>query len=321
MVDILMATYNGDVYISDQIKSILSQTYQSWNLLISDDGSSDNTLSIIDYYVKGDDRICSVPSRNRWGNAAGNFLGLLTYSTSDYVMFSDQDDVWDRNKIEASLEIMHELEGEYGKDVPLLVFTDSRVVDSELNVLLPSFVSTLGWNPEMITLPQAVYGNVAQGSTMLMNRQLANLITRNADFGAETMHDWIALLLALSAGHVRYLDAQTMSYRQHERNAIGAKEKLSFMAWLIGYIKRSHAVRGSMRESKNREEKSLYVARTLLRSVGDVLSDENRRALTEVSAMAGSSLFFKIGVYRKYHLTLPGSLRSKLYQYLGLLQI
>ena len=99
-IEILMATYNGETYIREQIDSIINQTYKNWILLVRDDNSKDNTVSIIEEYEKKDSRIRLL--RDKKGNLGfvRNFEELMANSLEDFIMFSDQDDYWIENRIE-----------------------------------------------------------------------------------------------------------------------------------------------------------------------------------------------------------------------------
>ena len=98
-IEILMATYNGEKYIGEQINSIINQTYTNWNLLIRDDGSKDKTLNIIKKYEKMDNRIILIRDNKDNLGFVKNFEELLKISSSELIMFSDQDDVWKKDKI------------------------------------------------------------------------------------------------------------------------------------------------------------------------------------------------------------------------------
>jgi len=100
-VDILMATYNGEKYIKNQLLSLQQQTFSDWNLLIRDDGSTDNTLDIIQEFKKHDSRIKIIETDGVKGRGPGrNFLELTKCSLSKYVIFCDQDDIWFEKKLE-----------------------------------------------------------------------------------------------------------------------------------------------------------------------------------------------------------------------------
>ena len=109
-IDILMATYNGGKYVEEQLKSIISQSYENWNLVIRDDGSSDNTLKILNEYSKNDKRIHIISDNKGNLGLVKNFEELMKRSTEEYIMFSDQDDVWVDNKINILLQKMLEIE-------------------------------------------------------------------------------------------------------------------------------------------------------------------------------------------------------------------
>ena len=98
-IDILLATYNGEKHIKAQILSILAQDNENWNLIIHDDGSTDNTINIIKGFCAIDNRINLIEDNIRFGNPANNFLHLLKKSTANYIMFCDQDDIWFDNKL------------------------------------------------------------------------------------------------------------------------------------------------------------------------------------------------------------------------------
>ena len=109
-LDILLATYNGEKFLKEQINSLLDQSYKNWKLLIRDDMSTDCTMAILsDYISKYPDKIKLLKSNKRLGPCQ-SFNYLLQKSDSDYVMFCDQDDIWLPEKIELSLKKMRSLE-------------------------------------------------------------------------------------------------------------------------------------------------------------------------------------------------------------------
>ena len=102
-IDILLATYNGEKYLSELIDSILSQTYKNIRLIISDDCSKDNTREILDKYKKEDSRVIVYKQEQNQGYVK-NFEFLLKKVESNYYMLADQDDVWLPEKVEKSLQ-------------------------------------------------------------------------------------------------------------------------------------------------------------------------------------------------------------------------
>ncbi|MGB9620934.1 MAG: glycosyltransferase [Brevinematia bacterium] len=139
-VEILVATFNGEKYIKELLESLLWQTYKNIKITIHDDGSKDKTLGILmEYNQKYPDIINLINDNIVTGSALRNFELLLAKSSEDYVIFADQDDVWLLNKVEITLSKMLELEKKCGKNIPLLVYTNTKVVDEKINVLSEDF--------------------------------------------------------------------------------------------------------------------------------------------------------------------------------------
>lgn len=222
-VDILMATFNGALYLSEQLDSLIAQTHEDWRLFVSDDGSSDETLTILERYASCDPRIRVVATEGGWGSARDNFWSLLPYAESPYVAFCDQDDVWDVDKIERCLAAMRELETASSEDTPLLVFSDMRVVNRRLNVLHDSFERLRNAIPLDSSFSHLLAINEAAGCSMMMNKSLVAVMLEESDVDEVIMHDWWAILVAAAFGKIAYIDSPLMSYRQHGANSLGAR--------------------------------------------------------------------------------------------------
>lgn len=226
-IEVLLATYNGERYLQEQIDSVLVQTYPNVHILARDDGSRDRTSEILRSNAERfPDRFCILPTGQRSGSAQANFLHLLSISTAPYIAFCDQDDLWIPEKLSLSYAAMDRLEAKRGSNTPLLVFTDLELVDEELRTTHASFWQYEGIRPDTIHNLRLLLGkNVVTGSTALLNRPMANLarrMPRNV-----VMHDrWIALLANLF-GDAIWLPQKTVKYRQHQGNVIGAVAQAS----------------------------------------------------------------------------------------------
>lgn len=227
-IDILLAVYNGEKFVSDQIHSILNQSFSSHRLLIRDNASEDNTCQIIQEIAsKHEGRVSLTPSTTNDG-VIGNFHALMKQAKAPYIMFSDADDVWLPEKIAKTMHLMKDLERKYGVDTPFLVHTDLTVVDRQLNVIHPSFRHYSHLQSHNHELPRQLVQNAITGCTVLINQSLLKLAL---PLPSEiVMHDWWLGLVASLMGKIGFLDEPTMLYRQHGGNDTGAK-KYGFLSY------------------------------------------------------------------------------------------
>jgi len=230
LVHILMATYNGEKYIKQQIDSIIAQSHQEFVLYINDDNSSDATFDIASEYAqKEPNKIIVTRNKVNSGSAKRNFFGMLATHKHDYLMLCDQDDVWLPDKISKTMIKMKELENLHGVNMPILVHTDLCVVNQDLQLINSSHKQAMGLDFTRIALQQVLIQNVVTGNTVMYNRSLSELIGCEPEYFI--MHDWWLKLIASSFGKIGSLgESQTVLYRQHGKNEVGAKDihKLSY---------------------------------------------------------------------------------------------
>lgn len=226
---ILLATYNGERYLRQQLDSLFGQTSQNFRLVIHDDGSTDSTVEIInEYRDKYPDRI-EIFYGNSCGGPKENFLWMFGRVEADYYLFCDQDDVWFPEKFERSIEALEEAEGTIhyeGDEIqPVCVFTDMTVVDENLNNLSDSFIRYIGRLPSNTAYTQILIDNPAAGCTMCFNRQLRDLVVQlvpSLDMNNIPMHDVLILEIAAIMGKVVAIDEPLAYYRQTGHNTMGA---------------------------------------------------------------------------------------------------
>ncbi len=237
MVDILLATYNGEKYLREQLNSIFYQTYEDWKIIIIDDCSTDKTCSIImEYQSKYPSKIEFRRNNKNAGNPALNFFELLKMSTSKYAMFCDQDDVWLNNKINLTLVAMKKLESG-NENLPVLVHTDLTVVDSNLNVISNSMFRYQKLNGSAKTLTELIVQNSVTGCTVMLNKKLVSMCC-NVPLSV-IMHDWWVALIAAAFGKIGLVNKSTMLYRQHESNQVGSKDVASLLFLCNKFLHRS----------------------------------------------------------------------------------
>ena len=218
-VDILLATYNGEKYIREQIDSILNQTYKEFRLLISDDGSIDGTRDILNEYKAKDDRIEIFMQEENLG-VVKNFEFLLKKVEAKYYMFSDQDDIWKDEKIEKSLKKIEE-----GFD---LVYSDLEVVDENLNVTYESYWKLKGIYKKIKKYNnfESLYlNNFITGCTVISKKELIDSFMPLPNISKFVLHDyWISLIISQN-GKIAYIEEPLIKYRQHKNNKVGSKKK------------------------------------------------------------------------------------------------
>lgn len=224
MVDILLATYNGEKFLEQQLNSIFNQSYQNFRLIVKDDNSSDNTLEILKKYKeKYQDKFILIEEEKYFNCAKNNFFYLLNYSDSNYIMFCDQDDVWFYDKIEVTLHQMKLLQNQYGLNKPFLVYTDLCVCDENLNIISKSMIKYQSLLNREAYLGELLVQNNVTGCTVMINNVCRDMLYY--EFSKNIlMHDWWLAILCKTFGHISYLRRPTIFYRQHGNNSVGAKK-------------------------------------------------------------------------------------------------
>lgn len=205
-VDILMATYNGEKYVAQQIRSLQNQTYEDWNLWVHDDGSSDYTVGIVRRMAETDHRIRLVEDGVRLHSPAWNFMHLLAFSKAEYTMFCDQDDIWLENKLEVLMEAM----SFRNQELPQAVYGNGYIYKVDTGEISgKALLST------PTRLGDALFANGGvQGCAILMNRSLREICMDTPP--VLCMHDHLVTLAALTFGNLTYVDCPLMLYRRHE---------------------------------------------------------------------------------------------------------
>lgn len=223
MIAILLSTYNSSIYLHNQLDSILNQTYKDFKIYITDDGSLDNTIEIINEYVNEYSNIIFLKTNNKGSKSLKSFLWLVDNIDAKYYLFADHDDIWIEKKIEISLNKLQQLELLYPQ-LPVLVHTDLIVVDKNLNLINNSFWKFSKINPKILnTFNFLAVHNGVVGCTMIFNKFAKNSIIKINKFTA--MHDsWITLCALKNNGIIGYVETPTVYYRQHNNNVIGFKK-------------------------------------------------------------------------------------------------
>ncbi len=302
MIDILLASYNGEGFISEQIESVLKQSFPDWRLIIQDDCSSDNTAEIAQKYAdQYPDKITLYRRETPSGSARNNFFSMLPLAESEYIMFADQDDYWLEDKIKETYEKMRLLESE-SPDVPLLVHTDLTVADEKLNVISRSMFSYQGLDKRAAAFNRLLAQNNITGCTMMVNRRLLDLVKYH---NKALMHDWWFGLIASSMGKIGFVDKPLILYRQHGGNELGAVDGHS--------AGRAVSAARDKSGSKKRVTLTYEQAAAFGEIYGGMLSDNSRMLLEKFSSIPQKNKAARICTILKYNF-LKQSLITKIGQ-------
>lgn len=218
---ILMGSYNGGPFIGEQLDTIERQTYRNWYLTVSDDGSSDRTLDVLRAYQH---RWGVNQLRVRQGPGRGfcrNFLSLACNpgTQSDYYAFSDQDDLWEPEKLARALAWLDTLPS----DIPALYCGRTKSVD-ELG-------RELGVSPYFQRPPSfrnALVQSIAGGNTMVFNEAARQLLfAAGSDIDVPSHDWWLYILVTGCSGVVRYDPDPMLLYRQHGGNLVGSNTSVA----------------------------------------------------------------------------------------------
>jgi glycosyltransferase involved in cell wall biosynthesis len=290
LIDILLATFQGGAFLSEQLDSLFAQTCQDFRIVVRDDGSTDDTMAILQKYAAHrPGRIEVLPPDGQRLGASGSFARLLGVSQAPYRMFCDQDDVWMSDKVAVSLTAMHDLERDKGSHTPLLVSTDLKVVNEELQVISDSFWGYQRIHPERLKrLSRVLVQNFATGCTVMLNRALADLAL---PIPAEAiMHDWWLALVASRFGKAQPLARATVLYRQHGRNDVGAR-RWRFQAGVKNFFFHREGRQAAIAEQEKVYLKLEEQALAFARRFGTRLSPEERATIGALAEFRGRRFF------------------------------
>ncbi len=210
LISIAMATYNGEKYLEEQLKSIYAQTYKNIEVIVTDDCSIDRTVEILEQYVKSHGLKCFVNEKNM--GFVKNFEKAISLCTGEYIALSDQDDIWEADKIHT---LYHHI-----KDA-LLIHSDASLIDEVGKVINSSYAQ----NSQKVLRKDIIeyfFNNDVTGCTMMFSRKLLSTVLPIPENAIS--HDWWIAIQAKRQGKITYVPKGLIRYRQHEDNQLGATE-------------------------------------------------------------------------------------------------
>ena len=220
---VAMSTYNGERFLAEQLASVCTQTRPVDEIVVSDDGSSDGTLRILDEFRRAHPEIRwhVLTSEQNHGFRA-SFLRAIRACSGEILFLCDQDDRWAPGKVETMLRYFE------ANPAMLSLISDFKTIDANGNLLNPSAPTENLWvsdrvlrapsAPVQISLSEMLGRNQGQGCAMAVRRELAQEYIRLDQLWT---HDWILNLLAALHGGLYYCPDQLLFYRLHGSNVIG----------------------------------------------------------------------------------------------------
>ena len=288
-INVLLASYNGEKFIREQIESILAQKTEGFELklFVRDDGSTDSTLDILHEY-ENDGKLKLFTGENK--GFAKNFLTLLALcDEADYYSFSDHDDIWEEDKVLRAFNML-ESQSEEDKKSPLLYFSNYEFYNDDMTSHTPHDMGDLipGFLNALLDCP-------ALGCTQVINNVARKEIVENLpDFVVG--HDCWVYMVCAGLGKAIYDSSVTMKFRRHSGSA--SAEGMSFFKlqlWRVRtYFKKD---RFSLIRKMIRNFKEIY---------GDSLSPENKELLDLYSEEQHTLL---LGLKKAFH---KGRFRPKM---------
>ncbi len=257
----MMATYNGANFLAGQLDSIENQTMQNWVLIVSDDGSSDQTLSILEHYQSrwGRGRL-QIRSGPREGFCM-NFLSMAADKNikANYYAFSDQDDIWMPTKLQVAVELLSSTDSK-----PTLYCGKTTYFEGDLRV---TGASPLFAYPA--SFRNALVQSIAGGNTMVFNPAVKRLIEQSGLLSLVSHDWWLYLLVSGAGGRVYYDPKSYLYYRQHSLAIIGGNTSLQ------ARLKRALGLfNGKFRDWTDKNLAALNVVEDLLTTDSAVIKSE-----------------------------------------------
>ena len=214
-VVILLATRNGAEFLQPQLDSFRAQTYSNWELLVSDDGSTDDTLEIVERFASSvPQRVVIVPGPQKgfWQN----FVALVRSGAieGDLFAYSDQDDIWFPDKLAKAVDWFDRR----AAPSPALYFTRTELMHGDGT---PAGFAPLFVRPP--TFRNALVQNIGGGNTMVFNRSARQALLATPLDAQLVSHDWWTYQVITGIGGDAHYDPwPSLKYRQHEQNLVGA---------------------------------------------------------------------------------------------------
>ena len=301
-VDILLATYigadflEGPDFLRQQIDSLLAQTYSNFRILIRDDGSTPETLEILNEYQRQNpEKIEVIEDESQNLGCAQNFMRLMEHSSADYVCFADQDDIWHPDKVARSIRFLEELEEQHGTQTPLLMHHDYSIIDPQGDIRAASYDQKYKTQKSDSSIRRMLVRALVYGFSSTANRALVNKVLPFPD--NVHFHDAYISAVAKMAGEIGYIPEPLSQHRIHDHNTSDGNNpfhSLSTKDFFITNIFNGHSLRclRAIQKAPQRKisETCAFVEIFMARH-GDELQEQERQMLVDFLKLKEAGFF------------------------------
>lgn len=219
MISVAMTTFNGQNYLKEQLDSILNQTMPVDEIIICDDCSTDNTIDLISTY--SDSRIHLIKNKYNLGYVK-NFHQAIKNCSGDYILLADQDDIWEKNKVECLIETINQTGASLVCSNFSLIDSNSQKISMN-NFKISKFVRNHKKQISTIPFYRLVMENIAQGCTYCFTKEIKDIYVKTENY--DVIHDWQISLIASYTGKAIFLNKPLIQYRIHANNSVGFSDK------------------------------------------------------------------------------------------------
>lgn len=220
-VSVAMATYNGEKYIRQQLKSILNQSIKVDEIIVVDDNSDDKTIEVI---KKMNCPKIHIYINNKNVGYVENFYKAIALTRGKYVFLADQDDIWEKEKVKLTLSELQKSKKNMAVCTSFSLIDQNGVPITDIeHYRVNNFVLQNHKDVEELTLNRLVFGNVVQGCTYCVRREAIDVYLKIHN--TEVIHDYQLMLISAAMGKVKYLNKPLIRYRLHGNNAVGFEKK------------------------------------------------------------------------------------------------
>lgn len=297
LVSIVLCTYNGEKYLEEQLNSIINQTYKNLEIIISDDCSTDNTISILEKYKHLNNFHIFLNKENLGFNK--NFELAISRANGYYIALCDQDDAWDLNKIDILVSSIEE---------ESLVYANSMLVDENLISLNKTLEDKLKVNfISSNSMLNFIFGNCVSAHAVLFKKEIVDFL----NFPRNIYFDQYIAMVCASKNGVKYINKNLVLYRQHSNNTLaqnGFKKRKSIF----------HKIKTKL-EKKIKDNEELKDIVNVMKNISTI-NEYDKNILEEYSIYLNqfSKKYFNLNLflflYKNRELLFPISRKSKFKQ-------